>query len=214
MIQKQGSVLSFSSRPVLLSGAAVGGKAEGQGPCAKEFDRCHTDDYCGCGTWEQAEGALQQEALQTVLQKAQRTAKETDVLFSGDLLDQCVASAAAAKAMQIPALGLYGACSTFAAGLALAGVFVGCNAAKTALVTASSHFCSAEKQFRFPLEYGNQRQPTAQRTATAAGAVLVGQAKAGCCIEACLFGTVQDYGITDAANMGAAMAPVDVKIEP
>lgn len=207
MIQKQGSVLSFSSRPVLLSGAAVGGKAEGQGPCANEFDRCYADDYICCKTWEQAESALQKEALLTALKKADTNAEDVDYLFSGDLLDQCIASATAAKALQIPMTGLYGACSTFALGLALSAVFVGCNAAKYALVAASSHFCSAEKQFRFPLEYGNQRQPTTQRTATAAGAVLVGNRKTGCCIEAALIGTIQDLGITDAANMGAAMAP-------
>lgn len=207
MIQNQGRVLFFASRPVLLSGAAVGGKAERDGPAAKEFDFCYPDDNINSKTWEQAESALHKEALQRALQKADKPPQSVDVLFAGDLLDQCMASAIAAKELKIPMAGLYGACSTFALGLCMAGIFVDGNAAKLALVSASSHFCSAEKQFRFPLEYGSQRPPTTQRTATAAGTVLVGHGKTGCCIEAAMIGTMQDLGITDAANMGAAMAP-------
>lgn len=207
MIEKQESVIVFASRPTVLFGAAVGGKAEKEGPCAKEFDFCYDNDDINCKTWEQAEAALQKEAMQRVLQKAKLPPQSVDVLFSGDLLDQCVASSVAAKELKIPMAGLYGACSTFALGLCMAGLFTESQAAKTVIVCASSHFCSAEKQFRFPLEYGSQRPPTTQRTATAAGAVLVGHAKSGCCIEAAMIGTIQDLGITDAANMGAAMAP-------
>lgn len=214
MIQNQERVMFFSSCPVLLTGAAVGGKAEGDGPVANVFDYCYADDFINSKTWEQAESALHKEALLRTLQKAKMPPQDVGILFAGDLLDQCMASAFAAKDIGIPTAGLYGACSTFALGLCMAGVYVDSNAVKTALASASSHFCSAEKQFRFPLEYGSQRQPTTQRTATAAGAVLVGHAKTGCCIEAAMIGTIQDLGITDAANMGAAMAPVDVKIEP
>lgn len=204
----------FASRPCVSFGAAVGGKTEGEGPCAEEFDFCYDNDDINQKTWEQAEQALQREAMQRVLQKANLPSQSVDVLLSGDLLDQCVASSAAAKELKIPMTGLYGACSTFALGLCLAGLFVETQAAKRALVCASSHFCAAEKQFRFPLEYGSQRPPTTQRTATAAGAVLVENNKQGCCIEAAMLGTVVDAGITDAANMGAAMAPVSVKLEP
>ncbi len=200
-------VLQFSNRPVLLSGASIGGKTEGEGPMKNEFDRCYPTDYINCKTWEQAESALQHEAVQTALQKAKLDASQIGILFAGDLLDQCMASAMSAKDFNIPMAGLYGACSTFALGLALAAVFTDCNAVKNAIAVASSHFCSAEKQFRFPLEYGNQRTPTTQRTATAAGAVVVGHANSGCCIESAMIGTIRDLGITDAANMGAAMAP-------
>ena len=206
-MKENSRVIQFASRPVLLSGAAVGGKFEREGPMAKEFDFCYADDNIHCKTWEQAESALHHEALQRVLQKAGKAPQNVDILFAGDLLDQCMASSMGARELQIPMAGLYGACSTFALGLCMAGVFLDGNAAKLALASASSHFCSAEKQFRFPLEYGSQRPPTTQRTATAAGAVLVGHAQTGCCIEAAMFGTMQDLGITDAANMGAAMAP-------
>lgn len=192
--------------PSALGFAAAGGKKEGEGPLGGEFDLLNTDTSFGEETWEKAESRLQLDAVRKALEKAALSPKEIDLIFAGDLLNQCVGSTYGLRALEIPFLGVYGACSTMAESLCLASLFVDSRLAGQAVAVTSSHFCSAERQFRFPLEYGGQRPPTAQWTATAAGAVIVGRGN-GPYIREVTVGTITDLGITDMNNMGAAMAP-------
>lgn len=196
----------LEKHPAILASAAIGGKMEGEGPQGAYFDTISNDAQFGEDSWEKAEGRLQQLALQTAMQKAGVSAAEVDCLFAGDLLNQCVGSSYGLQQFEIPFVGLYGACSTMAESLMMAALFVEGGLAKRAAAVTSSHFCSAERQFRFPLEYGGQRPPSAQWTATAAGAAIVGCGQ-GVSVNAVTVGTIRDLGITDANNMGAAMAP-------
>lgn len=199
--------LTLPTRPVIAGSAAVVGKKEGEGPLAEEFDHIFSDTTMGENSWEKAESALSREAVIRALAKAEVSSADVDVIFSGDLLNQCIATTFGLRELDMPFAGLYGACSTMALSLAMAGVFTDCGAANTAVAATSSHFASAEKQFRYPLEYGGQRPPAAQWTATAAGAAVVKKEGGGPTIEQVLFGRIQDLGIKDANNMGAAMAP-------
>lgn len=192
--------------PSALGFAAAGGKKEGEGPLGGEFDLLNTDTSFGEETWEKAESRLQLDAVRKALEKAALSPKEIDLIFAGDLLNQCVGSTYGLRALEIPFLGVYGACSTMAESLCLASLFVDSRLAERAVAVTSSHFCSAERQFRFPLEYGGQRPLTAQWTATAAGAVIVGRGN-GPYIREVTVGAITDLGITDMNNMGAAMAP-------
>lgn len=208
MNKKQGrQTVILENRPRIIASAGVVGKKEGEGPLKGEFDRIFTDGRMNEDSWEKAESALQKAAIETAIQKSGRKKEEVDLLFAGDLLGQCIGTTFGIRDFGIPFAGLYGACSTMALSLAMAGVFVNSGAAKTAIAATSSHFCSAEKQFRLPLEYGGQRPPQAQWTATAAGAAVVENADSGVAIEAVTFGKICDMGVTDANNMGAAMAP-------
>ncbi|MDR1629069.1 MAG: stage V sporulation protein AD [Oscillospiraceae bacterium] len=208
MPQKQGNVLLLPSQPSIIANAAVVGKVEGEGPLAQEFDFCYPSDTInGMETWEKSESELHRDAVDRAIKKSGVLKKDIDIMFAGDLLNQCIGTTFGIMDFDIPFAGLFGACSTMAMALAMAGVFCDSGAAQYAVASASSHFCSAEKQFRFPLEYGGQRSPTAQRTVTGAGAAVMGAKTNAPFIEAVLFGKVQNYGITDAANMGAAMAP-------
>lgn len=201
-------VIDLPSRPAVLSWAAAVGKTENEGPLAEEFDvRYETDKICD-GTWEQCESHLAADAVNKTLIKAGKTFGDMDMIFAGDLLNQCVASSFSIKNTDIPFAGLFGACSTMALALALAGICVDGGAAGLAIAAASSHFCSAERQFRFPLEYGGQRTPTAQRTVTGAGAALLGKQTGQLpYVQSVMIGRIRDLGVTDANNMGAAMAP-------
>ena len=165
-----------------------------------------TDGTFGEKTWEKAESAFQHRAVVKAIEKSGMTAADIDMLMAGDLLSQCSGSAFGARDLGIPFVGLYGACSTMALSLAMAALSVDSCAARIAAAATSSHFCSAEKQFRTPLEYGGQRPPTAQWTATAAGCAVIGKS-ASPHIELATFGRITDYGVKDANNMGAAMAP-------
>ena len=165
-----------------------------------------TDGTFGEKTWEKAESAFQHRAVVKAIEKSGMTTADIDMLMAGDLLSQCSGSAFGARDLGIPFVGLYGACSTMALSLAMAALSVDSGAARIAAAATSSHFCSAEKQFRTPLEYGGQRPPTAQWTATAAGCAVIGKS-ASPHIEAATFGRITDYGVKDANNMGAAMAP-------
>lgn len=176
------------------------------GPLGGSFDEIITDGTFGEKTWEKAESAFQHRAVVKAIEKSGMTAADIDMLMAGDLLSQCSGSAFGARDLGIPFVGLYGACSTMALSLALAALSVDSGAARIAAAATSSHFCSAEKQFRTPLEYGGQRPPTAQWTATAAGCAVIGKS-ASPHIEAATFGRITDYGVKDANNMGAAMAP-------
>lgn len=203
----------LENKPTVIGHAAVVGQTEGEGPLGKEFDRVHQDDTVGKASFEQAESAMQREAIVCALEKAGKTPADADFILSGDLLAQCIGSAFGVRDLGIPFLGLYGACSTMALSLGLASVLVDSGAANLAVAATSSHFASAERQFRQPLEYGGQRPPTAQRTATAAGATVLtnlptkATGKIHPRIAAVTFGKIVDLGIKDANNMGAAMAP-------
>ncbi|MBQ9860903.1 MAG: stage V sporulation protein AD [Clostridia bacterium] len=199
--------ISLSGRPTVLGYASVVGKKEGEGPLGDLFDQVFTDTRLGEKTWEKAESRLQKEALSRALNKAGFSPSQVDVLFTGDLLNQNIASTFGVRDSQIPLLNQFGACSTMAQTLAMASVFVDSGAADIAAAVTSSHFCTAERQFRFPLEYGGQRPATAQWTATASGAVLVGLGGGKVHIADVCIGCIVDLGITDTNNMGAAMAP-------
>ena len=196
--------------PVFFEGVgSVVGKKEGEGPLGREFDMVSDDAYFGEKTWEKAESHIQKEALNRALGKAGTTPSQVDFVFAGDLLNQCIGSAYAMRGMNVPFIGLYGACSTMAESLALASLFVDCGIAECAAAVTSSHFCSAERQFRFPLEYGNQRPLSASWTVTGSGAFLLGTKKEGARarIAGMTVGKIVDYGLKDSMNMGACMAP-------
>lgn len=197
----------FESKPVITAWASVAGKKESEGPLAHYFDKTSPDTYFGQKTWEQAEQAMQETALKTLADKAGLRPGDFDLVYSGDLLNQCIGSSFSLRNMNIPHLGLYGACSTMAESLLLASLTVDAGFTDKTVAMTSSHFASSERQFRFPLGYGGQRTPTAQWTVTGAGAALVCSSGQGPRVCAATIGTVKDLGIKDANNMGAAMAP-------
>ena len=194
--------------------AAVAGKKEAEGPLGHGFDIKSMDTTFGEKTWEQAEKKMQQLALYKLLDKARLNTKDIDLVFSGDLLNQCIGSSFTLRNTNIPHLGLYGACSTMAQSLLLSAMTVGGGYADRVVALTSSHFAGSERQYRFPLGYGGQRTPTAQWTVTGSGAALVTSERSPIAVESATIGTVTDLGITDAGNMGAAMAPEDVKLRP
>ena len=200
--------------PVITTWANVAGKKEVEGPLSHTFDVKCRDTYFGQKTWEQAEKQMQQLALRKLAEKAGLTMADFDIVFSGDLLNQCIGSSFTLRNTGVPHLGLYGACSTMAESLLMASMSVGGGFADTVVAMTSSHFASSERQYRFPLGYGGQRTPTSQWTVTGSGAALVRSEGKGPKITACTIGTVTDLGIKDANNMGAAMAPVNVKLRP
>lgn len=208
MAQRLGKyTLRLENRPRVQGFASIVGKKEGDGPLERYFDAVHDDTTLGQDSWEKAESRLQQEAAEEAIKKAGVTEQDIQYILAGDLLNQCISSTFGLQSLNIPFWGQYGACSTMAQTLSLASVLVDAGAAERCLAVTSSHFCSAERQFRFPLEYGGQRTPTAQWTATASGAVVVGQSGDGPWVSAVTAGRIRDLGIKDAANMGAAMAP-------
>ena len=192
--------------PSILGYAAVAGKKEGQGPLGGCFDHICEDSYFGEKSWEKAESAMQRLAFFKALDKAKLAPSQLDYLFAGDLLNQCTASTFAMRDSAVPYLGLFGACSTMAEGLGLAAMMIDGGYADYTCAVTSSHYCSAERQFRAPLEYGSQRSPTAQWTATAAGAAILASQGGGPYVTAVTTGCIRDAGIADISNMGAAMA--------
>lgn len=198
---------TFGDPPIIQAWASIAGKKEKEGPLGHTFDYTHEDAYFGEKTWEQGEKRMQQLALQTLAQKAGMQQKEFDCVFSGDLLNQCIGSSFSLRNSGIPHIGLYGACSTMAESLMMASMAVGGGFMNHAVAMTSSHFASSERQYRFPLGYGGQRTPTSQWTVTGSGAALVSNSGTGPKVTSCTIGTVTDLGITDANNMGAAMAP-------
>ncbi|HIT01511.1 MAG TPA: stage V sporulation protein AD [Candidatus Enterenecus merdae] len=195
------------SPPVIVGyGCAAGGK-EAEGPLGARFDHISQDDTFGESSWEKAESRMQDLALKAALGRAGLASDGLDLLLAGDLLNQCIGSSFAARTAAVPYLGLYGACSTMGESLALASLLLGAGYGRHAAAVTSSHFCSAERQYRTPLEYGCQRTPTAQWTATASGAVVLGREGHGPRVTCVTIGIVRDKGIQDANNMGAAMAP-------
>ncbi len=199
--------VKLTIQPSVAGSAGVAGKKEGQGPLKHSFDYISQDSYFGEKSWEKAESAMLKQCFSTACDKAKLPPSALDYIFSGDLLNQCTSSAYALRDSGVSFFGLYGACSTMAESLSLAAMTIdGGFAVNTAALT-SSHFCSSERQFRFPLEYGSIRPPTSQWTVTGAGAVVLSAEGAGPYVTHVTAGKIVDAGITDMNNMGAAMAP-------
>ncbi len=196
--------------PSVVGYAAVGGSKEHQGPLGADFDLHDETDRFGMDTWERAESEMQRLSLNLALAKAKIDASDIDAIFAGDLMNQCTGSAYGLLGFHKPYFGLYGACSTFAEATMLASLMINAGYFQTCAAVSSSHFCSAERQFRFPLEYGGQRAPTAQWTATASGAAILGKQDRAPYITEVMPGMIIDKGINDVNNMGAAMAPAAI----
>ena len=227
MIRKIGTrTLELTDIPRIIGFGSAVGKKEGEGPLSLWFDKIYTDTTMGGETWEKAEAALQKEAVQLAIESGCVESNNIDMIFAGDLLNQCISSSYGLRDYGIPFLGQYGACSTMAQTLAMAAISAESGAANIAAAVTSSHFCSAERQFRYPLQYGGQRTPTAQWTVTGAGCAIAASYSDGRFLSAhdaitkygdqniksqigisrvCV-GKIVDMGITDANNMGAAMA--------
>ena len=205
-MSRVGDTLFFDT-PVFVEtwGTAVGTK-EGEGPLGSYFDYIARENRFGKKTWEQGERRMVELACDAALSRGGLTPSRLDCALGGDLLNQCISTAFAMRSMGLPYLGLYGACSTMAESLLLGSTLVSGGFARRALCLASSHFCSTERQYRYPLEYGGQRPPSAQWTATACGAVVVCAHKTPVRITAATIGRIHDPGVKDSANMGAAMA--------
>lgn len=201
------STFIMDNPPTISSYAAIAGKMESQGPMGSFFDETEEDGYFGQKTWEKGESELQKRTLAKALEKGGLKAENIDYMFAGDLLNQCIGSTYGLRDFNIPLFGIYGACSTMSEGLALASLMTDSGIGGHIAAITSSHFCSAERQFRFPLSYGGVRTPTAQWTCTASGAVIVSPKSEAPFVRACTVGKIVDLGVTDANNMGAAMAP-------
>ena len=199
--------LRFTEAPFIIGAASVVGKKEGEGPLRDYFDMIGEDDMFGCESWEEAESTLQKEAVLLAMGKAQVAKEDIRYVFAGDLLGQNIATSFGLMDYQIPLFGVYGACSTAGESMALGAMSVAAGYAKQVLTVSSSHFASAEKQFRFPLEYGNQRPMSASWTVTGSGAYVLSDKKSDVRISGVTIGKIVDYGIHDSMNMGAAMAP-------
>lgn len=209
MIQRTKGAQSivFAEAPYIMSSASVVGKKESEGPLGKLFDTFDETNLFGEETWELAEGVMQREACVRALHKANVTPEQVRYLFGGDLLRQGIATSMGAESLQIPLFGLFGACSTSGEALALAAMCVAAGYGERMLAVTSSHFGTAEKEFRFPLSYANQRPLSAQWTVTGSGAFLVGNKKSNVKITGLTIGKIVDYGLKDSQNMGACMAP-------
>lgn len=193
--------------PSIISCASIVGGKEGEGPLGSCFDRVEKDSHFGKESWEQAESELQKQTVQLAIKKAGLSPEDINFIFSGDLINQCMGTTYGLRDLNIPFLGIYGACSTMAEGLLLASLMADSGLGDHIAAATSSHFSTAERQFRFPLSYGGQRTPTAQWTCTASGAVILSPQGGAPHIKGVSIGTITDMEITDANNMGAAMAP-------
>lgn len=200
----------FESMPVIIGSAAIGGPFEAQGALANDFDLLHDDLWLGQDSYEKAEKKLLEQACETAIKKSGLKKEDVQFFLSGDLINQIIPSSFTARTLAIPYVGLYGACSSSMEGLAIASLIVDSKFAQNALVGTSSHNSAAEKQYRYPTEYGAQKPPTAQWTVTGAGASVVAQQGKGPRVISATIGRVVDMGLSDPFNMGAAMAPAAV----
>ncbi len=208
MVGKQS--IEFGKPVRIQCSASIVGKKEGQGPLGELFDKISTDDMFGADSWEAAESALQKETVQLCLQKANTSIDDIRYMFAGDLLGQCIASSFGLAQFNTPLFGLYGACSTSALSIALGSIAISAGVADKVMCVTSSHFASAEKEFRFPLEYGNQRPLSASWTVIGSGAFLLSDIKSEddrAVISAVTPGRIVDFGLKDSMNMGMCMAP-------
>lgn len=198
--------IKFDVPPSIVSVASIVGPKEANGPLAQYFDQCLDDEFWGEKTWEKSESKIIKETVNMAISKSGIASSDIEYCFAGDLLNQCISSSFGLRELSIPFFGVFGACSTFVESMALSAIAVE-SFAENALCATSSHFCSAEKQFRFPLELGNQRPPTSQWTVTGSGAAIISKNGTGPFITHITPGKIVDMGIKDANNMGAAMAP-------
>ena len=207
VIKKVGNQSYILSNSInITSTASIVGPKEKAGPLHQFFDQCLEDEFWGEKSWEKAESKIVKETVNMAISKSGIPSNQIDFCFAGDLLNQCIASSFGLREINIPFIGLFGACSTFVESMIVASSFIDGDFAKNAICSASSHFCSAEKQFRFPLELGNQRPPSSQWTVTGAGSVVLTKTGNGPFITSFTPGKIVDMGIKDANNMGAAMA--------
>lgn len=196
--------------PAIKGFASVCGSKESEGPLGNLFDKIFKDNKFGQKTWEKSESVLQREAVNIAIKKSNINPDDIDFVFAGDLLDQCISSMMGLKNLHVPFLGQFGACSTMAQTLIVSSIFIDSGAARNVISVTSSHFCSAERQYRFPLSYGGQRTPNAQWTVTGSGAIVLGnqdQNNRIPFVKHVTAGIIEDLGVTDSSNMGAAMAP-------
>ncbi|GAA5344151.1 stage V sporulation protein AD [Planifilum fimeticola] len=206
----QGQTWIFDKQPTITASAAVGGPFEAQGPLSEDFDLLFDDLWLGQDSYEKAEKKLMEQACDLAIQKAGMQKEDIQFYLAGDLLNQIITSSFSARTLSVPYFGLFGACSTSMEGLALASLMVSSGYADRVLTATASHNGAAEKQFRYPTEYGSQKPPTAQWTVTGAGAAVVASVGNGPRVTAATIGRVVDMGISDPFNMGAAMAPAAV----
>lgn len=200
--------MEFDNKPLISASASVVGQKEGEGPLGEYFDRVIDDPMAGQNTWEEAESEMQRQLVDELLIKSGLQAKEIRYFFAGDLLGQLIATSFGISGFEVPVFGLYGACSTMGEALSLAAMTVSAGYADNVIAMTSSHFGSAEKQFRFPLDYGNQRPLCATWTVTGAGGVILSASgESDICVSGITTGRIVDYGIQDSFNMGAVMAP-------
>jgi len=210
-LKKKGlQTLMFSEPPIITSWASMVGPKEGEGPWANDFDMILEDYLFGEESWEKAESKILRETIKLVLSKQGLEPQDAEVMLAGDLLNQIISSSYAAREINIPFLGLYGACSTMAESLLVGSILVDGGYFERVVTATSSHHYTAERQFRFPTEQGVQKVPSSQWTATAAGALLIQKDGLGPKVVCATVGKVVDMGQTDAANMGGAMAPAAV----
>ncbi len=206
-MQKGKQSILFERPPYIISTGNVVGKKEGEGPLGKKFDFIEKENLFGMDTWEEAESEMQKQACLLALEKARVSANDVRYIFGGDLLRQGIATSMGIEELHIPLFGLYGACSTSGEALALSSMSVAAGYGDYVLAVTSSHFGSAEKEFRFPLAYANQRPLSSQWTVTGSGAFLVGTEKSHVKVAGVTVGKIVDYGLKDSQNMGACMAP-------
>ena len=199
--------IALAHPPSVLTFANIGGRQEGDGPLAAYFDELSDDSFFGEKTWEKGESAMQKKVLQRALDRARLKPADLDYILAGDLLNQCIGSSFGLRDFGVPFYGLYGACSTMGESLSLAALLIDGGFARRAAALTSSHFCTAERQYRMPVPYGSQRTPTAQWTATASGCTILADDGPGPYVTHVTCGKIVDRGVADANNMGAAMAP-------
>ena len=200
-------IIKLKNRVCVSAVASVCGKKENDGQFGGRYDEYSEDDTFGCPTFEQAEEEMQRRCFAHALRKSGLGPADTDAVFAGDLMNQCTASSYGLLDYGRPYFGLFGACSTMAEALLLSSLCVDGGYFRRCAAIVSSHNCTAERQFRMPIEYGGQRTPTAQWTVTGAGCALIDTGASGMYIREVLPGIPVDRGVSDAANMGAAMAP-------
>ena len=207
-MKKVGNQSFILNTPVnIVSSASIVGPKEKDGPLSKFFDQCLDDEFWGEKSWEKAESKFIKETVNMAIAKSKIAQSDIDFCFAGDLLNQCISSSFGLRELNIPFFGVFGACSTFVESITLGSMTIDGDFATNVVCASSSHFCSAEKQFRFPLELGNQRPPTSQWTVTGSGAAVLSKSGTGPFITHITPGKIVDMGIKDANNMGAAMAP-------
>lgn len=201
-MQKLGKqTIKFDNPPTILETSSIVGPKESEGPLAKYFDTCLNDEFWGEKTWEKAESKIIKEAISLAINKSKVPADNIDFCFAGDLLNQCISASFGLRSFSIPYFGIFGACSTFVEGMILASILTSSGISDHSLFATSSHFCSAEKQFRFPLELGNQRPPTSQWTVTGGACGILSSTGEGPYVTHATPGRIVDMGIKDANNM-------------